>query len=91
MHYQVQHSSEYFHVYGHEWPTLFVEMAEWLLETNVCVDGISFFEQVEGEEYVSATINHSSKYTKTLDRPKGLVGAKAVDFLISIISRSDGN
>lgn len=58
---------QYFHVDGHEWPTLLVEIANWLLATNSAVDAISFEEHESN--YVSALLTHSSTYTQPCENP----------------------
>jgi hypothetical protein len=69
MNYKIYQDSQYFIVDNDEWPELLVEMAQWLCETNACVEGITFFDQIEGEPYVAGTIHHSGTYTKKFDNP----------------------
>ena len=76
-HWKITGDQEYFHVTGLEYPTLLVNLAKWLMETNVSPDHIVIDSQftddvhAEDEYYVSATVSYTSTLTKKFDDPFG--------------------
>lgn len=74
-HWAIDEKAEYFHIEGHEWPRLLVEVAKWLVETNTAVDGIVLREiftddhLASDDHYVCATVYYTSSYTEPAQDP----------------------